>query len=68
MAKQQNRKSGKKGDQKTFASKRTANPPAGPNEEGLNKVDADQHQDAKRRLGGYGGKGEHPRTGNRGRQ
>ena len=46
MADQQSNK-GKKGNQKTFATKRTANPPAGPNEEGLNTEHADQDQDAK---------------------
>lgn len=62
-------KSGSKGSQKTFASKRTINPSssghqgAEPNYNGTF-----QEEDPKRRLGGFETTGEHARTGNRGHQ
>ena len=53
-----------KGNKRSYASKRTVNP-GGKVEKGAGN---DQHQDPARRLGNFGGKGEHPRTGNRGRK
>ncbi len=64
------KKSASKGKTKTFASKRTANPP-GPHPHGkhnLNATSAFQDHDAQRRLGDFEGRGEHARTGNRGHQ
>jgi hypothetical protein len=59
-----------KGKNKTFASKRTMNPPQGdgshrgdtPSDQGF------QEQDAQRRLGSFEGKGEHARTPSRGHE
>ena len=62
-------KNGGKGKNKTFASKRTMNPPAGgghqPNKEGDQGF---QDHDAQRRLGSFEGKGEHARTPSRGHE
>lgn len=72
MSENKKQKSPGKGNQKSFASKRTMNPPQGmvPPEnaaqEGSNK--AFQQHDANRRLGDYEGRGNHARTGNRGHQ
>ncbi len=66
----QKKKSPSKGSGKTFASKRTANPP-GPRPRGQqnrNATSSFQDQDAERRLGSFEGQGEHARTGNRGHQ
>lgn len=59
----------KKGKGKTFASRRTMNPPEGgptrkPDKESTKGF---QEQDAARRLGNFETAGEHARTGNRGR-
>jgi hypothetical protein len=61
-------KSSTKGSNKTFANKRTMNPPTG---EGSHQADtgmgtADQQHDAANRLGSFEGKGNHARTGNPG--
>ena len=64
------KKSSGKGSNKTFASKRTVNPP-----QTSKKVKGEtpeiagfQPQDALRRLGDFEGRGQHARTGNRGHQ
>src|SRR5437764_198330 len=64
------KKSSKKGSNKTFASKRTMNPPqAGDSHpHGTETTGSFQQHDAQRRLGGFEGRGEHARTGNRGHQ
>jgi hypothetical protein len=68
MATHKKRKSGSKGSQQTFASRRTANakPPQSQQQREAGGKFSDQ--DAARRLGGYETQGEHARTGNRGRQ
>jgi hypothetical protein len=60
---------GSKGNQKTFASRRTMNSSSSGNQ-GVqsNTKDAFQEHDAKRRQGGFETQGEHARTGNRGHQ
>jgi hypothetical protein len=63
------KRSNKKGSNKTFASRRTLNPPQGG---GAQRADAGtghpfQDQDPARRLGGFETAGEHARTGSRGR-
>lgn len=70
MASQKKQKSMAKGRNKTFASKRTANPPQGGRRggENLKATSAFQHHDALGRLGSFEGRGEHARTGNRGHQ
>lgn len=66
MAKKRN--AAPKGGNKTFASKRTMNPPQGGHaaEAGSNK--AFQQHDTTRRLGSFEGTGNHARTGNRGHE
>jgi len=70
MSAQKKTKSAKKGQNKTFAAKRTVNPPQRTRG---SKAQSDlgssfQQHDAKRRLGSFEGAGEHARTGNRGHQ
>jgi hypothetical protein len=64
------KKSPSKGSQKTFASKRTINPPGhgGSHQEATGIGNASQQQDPKHRLGGFAGTGEHARTGSPGHQ
>jgi len=58
-----------KGANRTFAAKRTMNPPQGDPANQANKEgNATQEQDAKRRLGSFEGAGEHARTGNPGHE
>jgi hypothetical protein len=59
-----------KGSQKTFASKRTMNPPqpGGSHQANTGDNKAFQQHDVDRRLGDYEGTGNHARTGNRGHQ
>ncbi|MFO0929699.1 MAG: hypothetical protein U0736_22200 [Gemmataceae bacterium] len=63
-------KKSKKGSQKTFASRRTMNPPGGnpSHQQAHGMGNAQQEHDVNRRLGSFGGTGEHPRTGNPGHQ
>jgi hypothetical protein len=62
-------KTGGKGKNKTFASKRTMNPPAGGDHQANKSGDqGSQDQDARRRLGSFEGKGEHARTPSRGHE
>jgi hypothetical protein len=63
-------KSSRKGNQKTFAAKRTINPSFTPGHQhaGSRTVSGFQQHDARRRLGSFEGAGEHARTGNRGHQ
>ena len=65
---QKKHKSPPKGKNKTWASKRTANPPQPHGEQPLNTTATFQSHDAKGRMGGFEGAGEHARTGNRGHQ
>jgi hypothetical protein len=59
----------KKGSQKTFAAKRTLNPPgAGSHQASTGDNKAFQQHDLDRRLGDFEGAGNHARTGNRGHQ
>jgi hypothetical protein len=68
--KRKKHKSSSKGNQQTFASKRTMNP----NFSGTHDHPEDtttgafQQHDAERRLGSFETAGEHARTGNRGHQ
>jgi hypothetical protein len=60
-----------KGSQKSFASKRTINPPGDGHHQqptGQTGDAAGQEHDEKRRIGGFEGAGEHARTGNPGHQ
>jgi hypothetical protein len=61
-------KSSKKSDNKGFAEKRTMNPPneGGEHQHSTGDSKTFEHQDEKRRLGNFEGRGEHARTGNRG--
>jgi hypothetical protein len=69
MAHKHKNKSASKGSNKTFAAKRTMNPPlAGSHQGDTSPGGADYQHDQKRRLGSFAGKGEHARTGSRGRQ
>jgi hypothetical protein len=54
----------RKGQNKTFANKRTINPPtpAGGKPKKSRSASSFQQQDPKRRLGGFAGAGEHPRN------
>lgn len=63
-------KNHKKGSQKTFASKRTMNPPGGnpSHQQATGMGNASQQQDAAHRQGSFAGAGQHPRTGNPGHQ
>jgi hypothetical protein len=55
--------------QKPSAAKRTVNPPqAGQVKPPKDMGAPDEQHDEKGRQGSFGGKGEHPRTGNRGHQ
>lgn len=56
---------GKKANPKLNADKHTMNPPRGRKKA---ETGGDQELDVKRRLGGFEGRGEHARTGNRGHQ
>ena len=59
----------RKGRNKTFASKRTMNPPrTGSRGRATTGKGGFQEKDIKGRLGGFEGAGEHARTGNRGHQ
>lgn len=62
--------SSRKGTNKTFAAKRTMNPPNTSGRRGVNNTTtgAFQQHDALRRMGSFEGTGEHARTGNRGHQ
>ena len=70
MSKHKKHKSSSKGSNKTFASKRTINPPAGDGSHQASTGDnnAFQQHDLNRRLGDFEGAGNHARTGNRGHQ
>jgi hypothetical protein len=69
MAQKKKAKSSSKGNQKTFASKRTMNPTGGPRQQADTRgTGGDQEHDEKNRLGSFAGKGEHARTGNPGHQ
>jgi hypothetical protein len=70
MASHQKHKSASKGSNKTFASRRTMNPPQGDGSHQGNtgSPKAFQQHDAARRLGDFEGTGNHARTGNRGHQ
>ncbi len=69
MSKSNKGKSSKKGSQKTFASRRTMNPPGeGTNQATTGDNNAFQQHDAANRLGSFEGAGNHARTGNRGHQ
>ena len=63
-------KSPRKGSQKTFAAKRTMNPPLGDgsHQQATGMGNAQQQHDAKNRQGSFEGAGEHARTGNPGHQ
>ena len=67
MAAHKNPKGLSKGQNKTFASKRTLNPGSGGHPEGQQGASS-QQQDPQRRLGGFETTGEHARTGSRGHQ
>ena len=57
----QKKKSSKKGDQKTFAARRTVNPPGeGSHQASTGDNTTFQHHDASRRLGDYEGTGATP--------
>ena len=59
-----------KGSQKTFASKRTMNPPQGnaSHQGNTGSVKAFQQHDTSRRQGSFEGRGNHARTGNPGHE
>jgi hypothetical protein len=69
MANKKKRKQSK-GENKTYASKRTLNTPQSPGDQssGTNTGASFQEHDAQRRLGSFEGTGEHARTGSRGHQ
>jgi hypothetical protein len=68
MSQHKNR-SPKKGSQKTFASKRTMNPPFdGRHQQADGMGNASQQHDAKGRQGSFEGAGKHARTGNPGHE
>lgn len=70
MAKQTKHNKPGKGSNKTFASKRTMNPPQGDGSHQASTGDNKtfQQHDTANRLGDYEGTGSHARTGNRGHQ
>jgi hypothetical protein len=62
-------KSAKKGNQKTFAAKRTVNPPqGGGGQPRPDDTKIPQQHDEANRLGSFERTGDHARTGNRGHQ
>jgi hypothetical protein len=70
MSDEKKKKRSKKGSQKSFASKRTMNPPQedGSHQEATGMGNAAQEHDEARRLGSFEGTGEHARTGNPGHE
>lgn len=69
MAHPKKQKSSSKGSNKTFAAKRTINPPAvGSHQGNTGSPKASQQQDPARRLGDFERKGDHARGGSRGHQ
>lgn len=69
MANKKKRKPSK-GENKTFANKRTLNAPQNPGDQAAdtNAGAPFQEHDTQRRLGSFEGTGEHARTGSRGHQ
>jgi hypothetical protein len=64
MANKKKAKGNKQDEGRSFADRRTANPPAGGIKDATQGGSFQEH-DAKRRLGSFESAGEHARTGNR---